>query len=239
MARHLVIVGALSLFGTLACNSASEITATPGPGAAQVLAKIAGDGQTAVVGHSLTTLPSVKVTDGAGLGVPGISVTFRVLSGGGTITGESQTTDATGVATVGSWTLGNQPGPNTLTVTTSAGVLDGSPATFVVIATVGPATTVTKVAGDAQTARAGAAVPVNPAVRVTDALGNVVPNATVTFTASSGGVVTAGSATTGADGVATVGSWTLSTIAGANSLVATVAVSSGTAPSATFSATGT
>jgi adhesin/invasin len=237
MARRLVLVGALSLLGTLACNSGSEVTGTAGVGAAQSLTKIAGDGQTVVVGRALTTLPAVRIADGAGVGVTGITVTFRVLSGGGTITGETQTTDALGVATVGGWTLGNQPGPNTLTVTTSAGALEGSPATFVVIATVGAPATVTKVAGDAQSAHAGTAVATAPAVRVTDALGNVVPNASVTFTASSGGTVVGGTATTGADGVATVGSWTLSPTAGANTLVATVGGATG--PSATFSATGT
>ena len=41
---------------------------------------------------------------------PGVSVTFAVATGGGSVTGGSATTDATGIATVGSWTLGTTAG---------------------------------------------------------------------------------------------------------------------------------
>jgi hypothetical protein len=44
-----------------------------------------------------------------------VSVTFAVASGGGSVTGETATSDLSGAATVGSWTLGAQPGTNTLT----------------------------------------------------------------------------------------------------------------------------
>ena len=58
-----------------------------------------------------------------------MSVTFAVASGGGSATGLTPTTNAGGIATVGSWTLGASPGANTLTATTSAGIT-GSPLTF-------------------------------------------------------------------------------------------------------------
>jgi len=60
--------------------------------------------------------------------VPGEAVSFSVGSGGGTITGGTATTDASGVAAVASWTLGTAAGPNTL-VAKSRGAV-GSPATF-------------------------------------------------------------------------------------------------------------
>jgi hypothetical protein len=43
-----------------------------------------------------------------------VVVTFTVTSGGGTVTGASATSNASGVATVGSWTLGTAAGSNTL-----------------------------------------------------------------------------------------------------------------------------
>ena len=77
------------------------------------------------------------------------------------------------------------------------------------------------VAGDDQIADIGAAVAIAPAVRVVRA-GRAVAGASVTFTvAAGGGTVTGSSATTGDDGVATVGSWRLGT-AGPNVLRATV-----------------
>jgi adhesin/invasin len=45
----------------------------------------------------------------------GVTVTFVVDSGGGSITGATTTTDGAGYAKVGSWTLGPQPGYNHLT----------------------------------------------------------------------------------------------------------------------------
>ena len=91
-----------------------------------------------------------------------------------------------------------------------------------------------KVAGDGQTGLATFAVNTPPAVEVTDTAGLPVPNAQVTFAVTSGGgSVTGGSATTGSDGIATVGSWTVQL--GANTLRATAAGSSG---SISFSATG-
>ena len=80
-------------------------------------------------GAAVASRPSVQVVDAnSGAGKGGIRVTFAVTSGGGSLTGASQTTDADGIATVGSWTLGPTPGMNT--VTASAPVQQGSPVTF-------------------------------------------------------------------------------------------------------------
>jgi hypothetical protein len=57
---------------------------------------------------------SVVVLDSRGVGVPGIEVTFDVTSGGGSISVRTVVTGPDGIATVGSWTLGTTPGPNTL-----------------------------------------------------------------------------------------------------------------------------
>jgi hypothetical protein len=68
------------------------------------------------------------VTDGDGLALSGETVTFAVASGGGTITGASAVTNSSGIATVGSWTLGPTAGTNTLTATLAGAT--GSPVTF-------------------------------------------------------------------------------------------------------------
>jgi hypothetical protein len=72
--------------------------------------------------------PSVRVTDAGGLAVPGVTVTFQVTGGGGSLTGSTQTTNSNGIATVGSWTLGGSAGQNTMTATATG--LNGSPVTF-------------------------------------------------------------------------------------------------------------
>src|SRR5207244_302300 len=79
----------------------------------------------------------------------------------------------------------------------------------------------------------------SPSVVVRDASGNLVSGVAVTFTASSGGSVTGANQTTGTEGIATVGSWTLAATAGANTLTATAAGSGISGNPVTFTATGT
>ena len=88
----------------------------------------AGDGQTAATGAAVAIPPSVLITDANGNPVSGTSVTFAVASGGGSVTGATATSNGSGIATVGSWTLGPSIGANTLTATHAG--LSGSPVTF-------------------------------------------------------------------------------------------------------------
>ena len=96
-----------------------------------------GDDQSAIVGQLVRVPPSVRVVDTHGNGIPGITVTFAVTGGGGSITGPVTTTDSRGVAGVGSWRLGATQGENTLT----ASAQGYSPVVF--SATALPAMTVT------------------------------------------------------------------------------------------------
>jgi hypothetical protein len=73
---------------------------------------------TAPPGAQVAELPSVLVSDASGRPLAGAPVTFTVTSGGGTVSGGSATTDASGIATVGSWTLGSGSGANTLSAVT-------------------------------------------------------------------------------------------------------------------------
>jgi acetyl esterase/lipase len=75
--------------------------------------------------------------------------------------------------------------------------------------------------GDGQTAPAGSAVPVAPAVKLLDGAGNPMAGVAVSFTAGSGGSVTGGSATSDPNGIARVGSWILGSSPGTQTLTAT------------------
>jgi hypothetical protein len=75
----------------------------------------AGDSQSATAGTAVPDAPSVLVTDANDNPVEDVEVTFAVASGGGSVTGAIAMTNASGIATVGSWTLGATAGENTLT----------------------------------------------------------------------------------------------------------------------------
>jgi adhesin/invasin len=208
-------------------------------GAAATLSRHAGDGQTAPVGEVVPIPPAVRLTDRFGNPVAGVQIVFSVAAGGGSLTGATQMTGADGVAAVGSWTLGAVPGPNGLAATAAGPGIAGNPTSFTATATTGPPAAIQAQAGDAQTARVGTAVPVPPAVLVRDRFGNPAPNLAVTFAVTAGGgSVTGGSATTGADGIATVGSWILGPNPGPNALTATAAGSGIQGNPVTFTATG-
>src|SRR5204863_428700 len=86
-------------------------------GAATQIAMNAGNGQNATTGTAVAIPPSVIVRDASNNPVAGVAVTFAPGTSGGTVTGANQTTDATGIAAVGTWTLGKTAGPYTLTAT--------------------------------------------------------------------------------------------------------------------------
>ena len=306
-------------------NGDSVTSATPTvtviSGAVGSLQIIAGNGQTADAGTTVSVAPSVLVRDTLNNPIEGVTVTFLLSAGGGSVSGASQLTDASGMATLGSWTLGTAAGANALTVqgggfqktftatgvagpavasaatiTLSAptvaagsavtatltardqfgnatgsggatvvfshqggtsdgafgGVTDVGDGTYTVSftgSTAGTATTVaatyngvavtsvaptvtvtagapaefTMVEGDGQVATVGTAVPVPPAVRVQDALGNPVIGVPVSFSvAVGGGSVTGGTPNTDATGVARVASWRVGTVPGANELSAAI-----------------
>ncbi|HEV7387886.1 MAG TPA: hypothetical protein VGN73_04660 [Gemmatimonadaceae bacterium] len=90
----------------------------PGPTAASIAAH-SSTTITAAPGTDVGEPPSVVVSDASGNPMSGVSVTFAVTAGGGSLTGGHAVSDASGIATVGSWTLGQTPGTNTVTATTA------------------------------------------------------------------------------------------------------------------------
>ena len=233
--NHLSATAAGTVTGSPASFTA---TGTAGPAAAAV--KSLGDAQQAPAGQLVSIPPAVNVRDQFANPVSGVRVTFAVASGGGSITGESQTTGTNGMATLGGWRLGNAPGANSLTATVATGTVTGSPATFTATGVVGAPALIAKTAGDNQSAVAGTAVLVPPTVRVTDAVGNNVNGAGVTFSvATGGGAVTGATQLTAADGTTRPTQWTLGPTAGSNMLTAATSASGVSGSPLTFVATGT
>ena len=62
------------------------------------------------VGQPVSNRPTVQVIDASGNPVVGVTVTFTVTSGGGSVTGGSGPTGLGGIAQVTSWTLGTVAG---------------------------------------------------------------------------------------------------------------------------------
>ena len=193
-------------------------TATATAGAPVSMQAVSLVSQGGTTGAAVASAPSVVVRDALGNPVAGVIVTFAVTAGGGSLVGAVDTTDFNGLATVTSWTLGTTVGVNTVAASSP-----GLPGVTFTATSVGPASQVVISAGNNQAAVQGTAVPVQPAVRVTDANGNGVPGVQVVFAVTAGGGSVGGATqTTAANGVATLGSWVLG--AGAiNTLSATVA----------------
>lgn len=117
------LIGTLGLAGyVMGCGGGGDGGTEPDPPPPDAVpASIAvhsGGSQTQRLNTTLATAPSVIVKDAVGQSVPGVSVHFAVIAGGGTVTGANPTTDAQGVARVGSWILGPTIGVQKLTATT-------------------------------------------------------------------------------------------------------------------------
>lgn len=204
----------LAAAGITACSEGPADPVDPGP---VFLSKVAGDSQTTTVQSPVPVPPAVQVTDAQDNPVPGVTVTFLVAAGGGTVSGQTAVTDSLGVAAAGAWTLGRTAGPNLLRVS-----VDSLTVTFTANGTPGPAAMATP-SDLALTGTVGLALAVPPTVLVTDAYGNAVAGVTVTFAVmAGGGSVTGDTAVTDVHGRAAVGSWVLGTVTGTNTLSASV-----------------
>ena len=106
-----------SMVASISSGATAVITATGMAGAATSAAKFSGDAQSVASGSASAPL-IVKVTDRYGNGVAGIHVAW-VVTGGGTLSAASTTTDASGLSQV-TLTLGTTPGPYTIQATAAA-----------------------------------------------------------------------------------------------------------------------
>jgi hypothetical protein len=201
----------MGLLAYIACKGEKAVD----PSVATTIVANSSTSLTGTAGSQVSPAPSILVKDQFGAPMPGATVNLLVLSGGGTVSSATVTSNASGIATA-AWTLGPIVGSNALNMW--AGTLTAI--TFSATSTAGAAASLAKSTGDNQAGTEGVAVPIAPSVVVKDANGNGTAGVVVTFAvASGGGSVTGGSATTNAVGVATVGSWVLGAV-GANTLTA-------------------
>lgn len=111
---------------TGAGGSPVSFSATALAGPATQLALVAGNNQTGDTSAALAVPLKVQARDQFGNGVAGVTITWQVNSGGGSLNPTSGTTDATGAAAT--WTLGSTLGAQG--AQGSAAALTGSPVIF-------------------------------------------------------------------------------------------------------------
>jgi len=179
----------------------------------------------------IAATPSTPLTDSIRVvalnkvGGPAANATiqFAVTAGGGSVSASKVTTDANGRAAT-QWTLGPNVGANSATAT----VVDdqGGAVPWVnpnqVTFSVTSSQPLSIVAGNQQSGTILSNLAIAPSVKLVDAAGKPRQGIPVTFAASDGGQVVFPIVSTGADGVASPGIWTLGDIPGDQTLSATV-----------------
>jgi hypothetical protein len=158
------------------------------------LAASSGDLQVDSVGLALANPFVVRVTDDAGLPVPGATVTWTRTAGTGAPAAATSLSDAAGLATL-AYTLGTTLGADTVRaslpgVTTSASVVQ-----FTTRAISRGANAIAVVSGQAQAAAVLGTLASPLVVRVTDSFGNPVAGASVSWSAAVAGSATFAPAT--------------------------------------------
>jgi MBG domain/Right handed beta helix region len=117
-------VGSYSVSATLDdanYTAAASGTLVIAPATANSVAANGSAATTGIAGAPLAgALPSVRVSDGSN-GVAGVTVTFAITAGGGSLSGASVVTDASGIATLGGWLLGANAGMQSVRAT-AAGI---------------------------------------------------------------------------------------------------------------------
>lgn len=193
-----------------ACESSSS---EPTPGAAARLERGYGDNQAARPGAPLPHPLLVRVVDERGRAVPAELVTFRVLSGGGSLAAGSVRTDQWGSAS-DSWTLGTSTAAADSQLVEARLALSGGGAatlTFRASVTPGPVAVFEVASGSGQEGTAGFVVREQLSVRAADEFGNPVTGAAVTWTVRSGGGDVTPTSTTDTAGIARAG-WRLGSV---------------------------
>ena len=174
----------------------AEATLPPVP---TTLSIISGDNQTGLTGEPLTNPFVVEVRDENGNPLEGVTVTFAVSAGGGSLSDTSVDTDANGLAQ-SILILGGDPGTNTIEVAVE-GIAKAE--IFNAEAALPPPepTNLAIISGDNQTGLTGEPL-TNPfVVEVRDQYGDPMAGVTVTFAVSEGdGALSTGAATTDANG---------------------------------------
>ncbi len=160
-------------------------TRTRRAGVASSIQMLGGCEQTGEVGTALANPVSVKVIDQGGFGVAGQLVDFVITSGDGELDGKKELallTDASGIAAV-AWTLGTKPGENRVEIIATG--LQGSPLRCTATAVAGSPQQFLNAQGNRQLVSPNI-VSEPLVVQLTDAYGNGIADASITFRIASG-----------------------------------------------------
>ncbi len=244
--KFLPIVACLSVAWLTGCGGSSKSTTNNNPPPPTIaIALTSGSAQSAKVGTAFAA-PLVATVTSNGSPASGVSVTFTAPASGasGTFSGgsatETDTTDASGVATSSAFTANTSVGAYSVTAT-ATGASKGI--TYNLSNTIGAAAKITATAGMSQSAVAGTAFATALSATVVDVGNNPVSGVIVTFTAPGSGAsgvfadstTSTTTATTNASGVATAAVFTANATVGGPYTV--TASASGVATAANYSLT--
>ena len=209
-----------------AATCSGDLLPTTGQQVPSALARVSGDGQSGSTGQTLTDPLVVMVTDVGGQGISGVTVTWSVLAGGGSLSASNTATDASGQASV-SLTLGAVAGSNSV----SATVNGLAAVTFAASAIAGASAPTLSFSVQPGNVTAGTVM--SPAVKVAvrDSAGNVV-------TTSAASITVALSNGTGAAGAHLRGTVTVSAVNGVATFSTLSVDSAGTGYTLTARASG-
>jgi MYXO-CTERM domain-containing protein len=174
--------------------TAATFALTNSVGAAAAITATSGGGQSATVGAAFTSPLVATVTDSFGNPIAGVTVTFAAPTTGAraTLATTTATTDAAGQ--VSSAATANSISGGYAVTAAATGV--ATAASFALTNSAGAPASITATSGGGQATLVGTAFASGLVVTVRDAASNLVPGATVTFTApASGAAATFASAT--------------------------------------------
>ncbi len=208
--------GAQSVTVTVAGLTPLVFTVQAQAGAPAELQIVQGDNQFGVGGSPATIAPRVRVRDAFTNPVAGAVVSWAVAAGGGNLAAATSVTDAQGLATAPTWTLGAGPAGEQAVLAT----LNALSARFEAFTGVVPAILTVEVAAPAN-ATVGTALATAPAFAVRDSTGTAISGFPVTVAVTGGGGALAGAPTVTTAGSTAIGTWTMGTAATAQVVTVT------------------
>lgn len=189
----------VTITATNAAFNGSPVTFTLSTIVLPEMTMVSGDNQTGMVGQPAPEDCVVMLTDQNGQPAVGVTVTFQSITGGGTVSPQTATTDATGRA--GTRLTFNPTTPGAHEVTATAPGFAGSPLIFFLVGMGQP--TMVIAGGDGQQASICETLPLELQVTLIDSLGGTPQGETVTFAIATGeGTLSNTTATTNASGQA-------------------------------------
>ena len=195
-----------------ACGDSSA----PNVARAAKVTVVSGTPQIAQAGQPLQAPLVVNVIDASNQPVSNALVFFTIKSGGGQLSQATDTTDASGNASV-TWTVGTVVGSGEVEARAESVIARVG---FNVTINAGPLASIAQASSAVGSTASGFETSDSIAIKLTDNFGNVIAGQAVTFSVvAGGGAVSTATKNTGADGIART-SWTVGS-AGAQTLRAT------------------